>query len=183
MTRNKAEGQSALEFVLIAPILFFIFFAIIQLFYTACLSFAAQRAAFAIARESSLTGIRTGPRLRFIETYNLAPLAALSRESLVGILAAQYSCRISPDGKRVFAQVKVPLPIWVPMVGKIFGEKLNLSSLSHSRGEEASVRSALTLLNISFPDMTRNQFHLPYFFWLDFESSTHNEGGIQGPTP
>jgi len=60
--------------MLVAPVLFFIFFGIIQLFYTAYVSFAIQRATHSIAQQAAASPNPSSfdPKFQMIEA--LLPL-------------------------------------------------------------------------------------------------------------
>lgn len=176
MSRKKQDGQSAVEFVLLAPFLFLFFFLTLQIFYTAFTALAVQRAALAIARESSITGIGADDVLREKLILALAPLSSLHPATFAGILGANYERSLSPNGQDVVVKVHFPMPIWVPMVGKVLGERLPVSLLLDSYSERKSLQDIFHLLGHSIPDLSFSKDRLPYFRWVIFEAVTHNEG-------
>ncbi len=174
--KNKQKGQSAVEFSLIAPLLFFIFFGVIQVAYMAFVALAVQRAALAIAREASLTGDRTIKEFRSKLVYSLAPLSSLSPKTMASVAACQCVCQESYDKKKIFVQIRYPMPIWVPLVGRLFGEELvpNFDS-NFSRGG-VDIQRAARIFGIPIPDFSSKQPRLPFYCWINFNASTYNEG-------
>jgi hypothetical protein len=173
---HKQRGQSAVEFVLIAPLLFIIFFGIIQLAYMAFVSFAVQRAAIAVAREASLTGnpsrMNCYPKLIF----SLAPLCKLNRTTFACIAASRCQIIESKDKKWVTARLHYPMPIWVPLVGRIFGEEIIPSRQIIPEGVANDLEKITSLFGFSMPRLSFDGAHLPYFRWMIFEASVFNEG-------
>src|SRR6185369_5655278 len=87
MVRNqKPKGQSAVEFLLAAPLLFLLFFLIIQSAYLGLTALALQRAAMAGAREIGLTGVLNDQNIRLKIAVSLAPLAYLNQAAFIGLL-------------------------------------------------------------------------------------------------
>lgn len=171
------KGQSAVEFLLIAPWLFLLFFAIMQTAYIAFVSLALQRAALAVAHEASLTGSRDPKDLQDQVLLSLAPLPSLHRATLMGILACECSVRTSADGRSVTARIHYPMPLWVPLAGPLFGERLSAALLSRDRsGPTPQLRRFLILLGLSLPELTGSASRLPYIHWMDFTATDFNEG-------
>jgi hypothetical protein len=178
MTPNhqKQRGQSAVEFVLIAPLLFLVFFGIIQLAYMGFVSFAVQRASIAIAHEASLTGNRNSTDFYSKLIFALAPLGSLNRASFVCIAASRCQITESSDKKMVTARLHFPMPIWVPLVGRIFGEEIIPSFQIIPNNVAKNIECAASLFGISTPSLSFDGVHLPYFRWMIFEASVYNEG-------
>lgn len=177
--RLDTRGQSAVEFALIAPFLFFIFFAVIQLAYTAYVSFAVQRAALSIARDAARSDIPELYEPHFQLFYSLGPLFTLNKTTLATALAAD--CSINTVGDKVVARVKYPMPIWVPFVGKLFGVPFNTSffkenskglitgSILQLFGQDPA---ALSIPGLRFPDV----------FWMTFTAQAMDENTTWIPT-
>ena len=170
----KAKGQSLVEFCLIAPLLFFIFFAIIQLAYMSYVSLAVQRAALAVAREASLAGTDQSTFFKTKAVLSLMPIANLSQRTLLTILASRCSVRISSDQKQVIAQVRYPMPIWVPLVRDIFGETLVPSADYNNDPAGQSVKTLFQILGRDPPDLSFSGVHLPVV-WFKYQETTFNE--------
>jgi hypothetical protein len=149
---------------------------IIQLAYMAYVSLAVQRAALAIAQEASLTGDRTVRDFRSKLTYSLAPLASLNPKTLASIPACQCSCQESFDKKNITVQIRYPMPIWVPLMGRIFGEPLvpHLDSSLAKGGLD--LQTAAKFFGIPTSDFSSLGPRLPFYCWITFNASTHNEG-------
>lgn len=174
MERKALEsGQSATEFVLIAPLLFLIIFCVIQLAYAAYAALAVQRAALAVARTVSQGGKENDIAARTRVAVALLPIARLNRQALMTILATRCETEVSPDKSRITARVSYPMPIWVPLAGKIFGEPLNPITYDH-RSNEGSLDSIFSILNE--PAIRSSlQGTLPRVHWITREESTFNE--------
>jgi len=173
---QKQKGQSAVEFVLIAPFLFFIFFGIIQLAYMGFVSFAVQRAAFAVAQESSLTGSQNSSDFYSKLIFALSPLGSLNRATFACIAASRCQITTSDVQKKVTARLYYPMPIWVPLVGRIFGEKIIPSTRFNSNGVTKDIEIAASLFGVSLPNFSFDGVHFPFCRWMIFEASTYNEG-------
>jgi hypothetical protein len=131
MRRPVEAGQALGEFMLIAPLLFLIFFAILQLAYMGLSTLAVQRAAMAIAREAALSADPTVSSLgnwRIVTQQLLAfhPLLSLRRrETLLAVAGTRID--IDVEGRMVRATVRYPMPVWVPLVGPLFGGPIEMS--------------------------------------------------------
>ena len=169
------KGQSAVEFVLIAPLLFFIFFAIIQLSYMAYVSLAVQRSALAVARDATLTGWENSISFKSQLAISLLPLANLNPKILSTILASDYDLNYSPDQKAVVVQVKYPMPIWVPLVRNVIGENLESTQDFNQTAEGQAIKNAFELLGKPAPDLNFQNERLPVF-WVTYQETTFNEG-------
>jgi Flp pilus assembly protein TadG len=172
--KNKTSGQSMIEFVLIAPILFFIFFGIIQFFYVAYVSFAVQRATFSIAQQaaSSSDPASFGPQLQIIEA--LLPLEQLNPSTLTYALATQ--CTINTDGTTIDVKVSYPMPIWVPLIRNIIGQNFDSQANSSSLIPTA-LTNILQAAGLSVLNFTASQ-NLSKVLWISFEAHALNENSL-----
>jgi hypothetical protein len=172
--KNKTSGQSTVEFVLIAPILFFIFFGIIQFFYTAYVSFAVQRAAFSIAQQAaaSLDTVSFSPQFQIIEA--LLPLEQLNPSTLAYALATQ--CTINTEGTTVDVKVSYPMPIWVPLIRNVIGQNFDNQAGSSSLIPPALI-NLLQTVGLSIPNFTSSQ-NSTKVFWISFEAHALDENSI-----
>src|SRR5579871_4302 len=174
--RTSAKGQSAVEFVLIAPLLFFIFFAIIQISYMAYVSFAVQRAALAVARTASLSGLDNQALFQTQLAVSLMPIANLNRKTLLTVLASDCKVSVSPDGQKITAQVRYPMPIWVPLADKVLGETLVPTADYNSTAAGQAIKAIFKMLNLNpSPDLSFSGVHLPVC-WISYQATTFNEG-------
>jgi len=158
------------------PLLFLLFFCVLQVLYTAFAALAVQRTSYALARESSLTGKVSGTVFMVRLYAAMGPLAFLSRTSLVSVAATTFECRPSTDGAEMRVLVRYPMPIWVPLAGKVFGEKMG-PEVGPSK-DLFGVWERLERAGLRFPDPWREEGRLPYFRWMNFEAVVHNEGKI-----
>lgn len=175
LSTKAPKGQSAVEFVLAAPLLFLIFFAIIQLAYTAYVSLAVQRAALAVARNASLSGQNYSMAFKTQLILSLLPLANLSPKTLSTILESEYKVTFSSDYQQVTAQVRYPMPIWVPLVQNFLGEDLATSNDGSQTQETEAVKSVFNLLGRPAPDLPPQSAHQPVV-WVHYQVTTFNEG-------
>ena len=169
------KGQAAVEFSLLAPLLFLIFFCVIQLAYCAYASFALQRATLAIARDAASSDSPSSYNPYFQLVYCLAPLGKLNRQALATVLATK--CDINTDGNVVHVQLIYPMPIWIPGVGKIFGQKLSLNSVQTSP-MTSSLQMAFQILGKPLPNLSFTGLNLPYVHLSSFSTSTVDENSI-----
>ena len=176
----RQKGQSAVEFALIAPFLFFIFFAIIQLAYTAYVSFAVQRAALSIARDAARSQIPELYEPHFQLFYSLGPLFTLNKTTLATALAAD--CSIDAIGDKVSVRVRYPMPIWVPFVGKLFGVPFDVSFFRET-SKGALIGSILKLFGQDPTALSIPGIHFPDIFWLTFTAQAVDENSTWIPTP
>lgn len=180
MTIPRAQkGQSAVEFALIAPFLFFIFFAIIQLAYTGYVSFAVQRAALSIARDAARSDDPDLHEPHFQLFYSLGPLLTLNKTTLATALAAD--CSINTIGDKVHVRVKYPMPIWVPFVGKVFGVPFT-SSFFKENANGALIGGILKLFGQDPASLSIPGLHFPDVFWITFTAETMDENITEIPT-
>jgi Flp pilus assembly protein TadG len=171
---KNAKGQSAIEFVLVAPLLFFIFLGIIQVAYMSYVSFAVQRAALAIARAATVGSKDDSTSFKLQLAISLLPIVHLNQKTLLTILASKYTITPSPDNQRITAQVQYPMPIWVPLVGGVFGEPLVSSFDYNNTPEGQAIKTAFQLFGKQPPDLSFSGVHMPVV-WMNYEASTFNE--------
>ncbi len=168
------KGQSAVEFVLIAPILFLIFFGIIQLFYCAYVSFAVQKATFAIAQQAASTEIPTFFQSQFQIVSALFPLEKLNNSTLLYALSSK--CNIQEQNNRVIATVSYPMPIWIPLVGKVLGQPLSTSTSPLSFVSQ-DLSSLLSTLGLSLPSFL-NLSSTNNVIWMTFQADCLDENTV-----
>ncbi len=171
----QTKGQSLVEFVLIVPLFFMILFGIIQIAYMAYVSFAVQRATFAIAREAASSTNPAAYNPYFDLAYSLTPLGQLNQSTWATVLAT--NCEIKTDGKTVHVQVRYPMPIWVPVIGKIFGQKLDLNN-SGITSSISDLTEVFQLLGKPVPDFSINNLSLPYVRLVTFSANALDENSI-----
>lgn len=171
----RPRGQAAAEFLLVAPLLFLIFFGIVQLAYFAYGSLAVQRAAYAAARGAACSADPSAydPRLQL--AYCLAPLAQLNRRALLSVLATR--CEVQADGFRVRARLDYPMPIWIPGLGRIFGQKLSLIP-ADAAPLWSSLRSLFQWTGKPLPDFPGDPADLPYVRVISFSADAVDENSI-----
>ena len=168
------KGQSATEFVLIAPFLFLIFFCIIQFSYIAYVSLAVQRAAFAIARKASLSGGVDQAAFQTQLTISLLPIASLNQKTLLTILETKIKIFPSSDKRQMVARVSYPMPLWVPFARNVFGEELRSSANYNEAPEGQTIKSVYSLLGKPEPNLSFEGVQFP-IRWITYEESTFNE--------
>ncbi len=173
-TLKNPKGQSAFEFVLIAPLIFFIFFATIQVSYMAYASFAVQRSALAIARMASLGGISNSTVFKTQLAIALLPISNLSQKALFTILASDCKVNESTNKQTINVQVRYPMPIWVPWVGKVFGQTLVPAADYNNSPAGQAIKDIFNMLRMPVPDLSFNGVRLPVY-WIHFEATTFNE--------
>jgi hypothetical protein len=144
----------------------------------AYVSLAVQRAALAIAQDASLTGDRALRNFRSKLNYSLAPLVSLSPKTLASITACQCTCQESFDKKNINVQIRYPMPIWVPLMGRIFGESLGPTFDSHLYRSGPDLQIASKFFGIPIPDFSSQGLRLPFYCWITFNTSTYNEGYV-----
>ena len=171
---QKQTGQSTVEFLLIAPVLFFIFFGIIQFFYTAFVSFAIQRATYSIAQQAAASSSPSSfsPQFQIIEA--LLPIEQLNPSALAYSFATQ--CTIDTDGTNVHVKVSYPMPLWVPLINNLIGQNLNNLSAT-SNFIPPSLTNVLQAVGLSLPNFNINQ-NLTKVFWITFEAQALDENSI-----
>jgi len=150
------------------------FFSILQLSYLGYASMALQKAAFSVVREAARTGDASGPAFRARLFVALSPLASLNRACWVSVMASKYERRVSPNGSKVTIELHYPMPIWVPLAGKIFGEDLKFHPLPGQ--EMLETLRILQQLGVPFPPLPDPGFRAPRVRWLTYTATMHNEG-------
>jgi len=175
LDHSKSKGQAAVEFVTLAPLVFLIFFGIIQLAYTAFISFAVQEATFSIARSAAASNSPESydPTLQII--YSLTPISKLNHSTLATLLATQ--CHIQTDGQTVHVVVKYPMPIWIPIIQKIFGKKLSIPA-SVWIPNEILLNQVFEIAGTTPPNLSLQIPTLPYVHWLTFSANALDENSI-----
>lgn len=185
-TRNDrtAKGQSAVEFLLVGPVLFLIFFSILQLAYLGLSAMAVQRAANAIAREASFSAgdeDQAQDRLRGLlqRTLALTPLSALDRERS-WVCAACAQVGITRDRTSVTVTVRYPMPIWVPGVQHIFGQSLIPPGTSRIPEDGGIVSKILSLFSVPVAPVSAGTPRRLSVRWLTFSATVFDEsqGGL-----
>ena len=172
---KESKGQSSVEFLLVAPFLFLIFFGIIQLAFSAYVVFAVQRTTNSIARAAAASEdpSQYDPTIQL--GYGLAPLGLLSHQTLATVLATK--CAIQTNGDTVHVQVSYPMPIWVPMAGRLLGQKLSLVP-----ADATAMCSALQVifqaLRKPVPDFTSVSSNPPYVQLISFSCDAVDENSI-----
>src|SRR5579859_5748713 len=172
--KKNSKGQSAVEFVLLAPLLFFIFFAIIQLAYMSYAALAVQRAALSVARDAALDGQGDPKAMKARLTLSLLPLTHLNEKILLTVLASEFKTMVSEDRKQITVQVRYPMPIWVPMVRNMIGESLAPSTDYNNSPEGDAVKTIFQMLDKAPPDLSFKGVRLPVI-WMKCEATTFNE--------
>jgi hypothetical protein len=162
----KQQGQSAVEFMLIAPVLFLLFFGIIQLFYSAFVSFAVQKATHAIAQQAAASATPTLFEPHFQIITALSPLEKLNNSTLLYALASK--CDIQEKNNRVFATVTYPMPIWVPLIGKVIGQPFD-SSKNSILSIATNLTNLLSTLGLALPGfpIPSNSINV---IWITFQA-------------
>jgi hypothetical protein len=173
--RPKQTGQSATEFLLIAPLLFFIFFAIIQLAYIAYASLAVQRATLSIAKDAARSNgiLPYDPEFQLL--YSLAPLGSLNNQTLATVMATQ--CIIDRNQESVHVEVKYPMPIWVPMLGNLIGQPLPPSHSTNLPAFEM-LKTIFKLLGKTSPNLLLSNSTPPFVHWVTFSADAIDENFI-----
>jgi hypothetical protein len=192
MRRIDGRGQALVEYVLIAPLLFLIFFAIIQLAYMGLTALAVQRAAMAIAREAAIS---TDPTAQPLENWRIVtqqylafyPLLSLKKTDVL-LAIAGTDIQTVVEGRMVKTTVRYPMPIWVPLVGPLFGKTFDLTFsankyriVQETRDEYQKIRGFIGILfpdNSSmpeFPDMTWTFAQLPCARMVTSTATVFNE--------
>jgi hypothetical protein len=172
MAFQKTKGQAMVEFVSLAPLVFLIFFGIIQLSYMAFIAFAVQQTAFSIAKNAAASNNPESYDPTFQLVYSLTPIGKLNQNTLITILATQ--CRIQTDGKKVHVVVQYPMPIWIPVIQNIFGEKLSISP-NTILPDQSLLNQVFAVVGVSPPDLSPQNLNLPYVRWMSFSADAMDE--------
>jgi len=171
---QKQTGQSTVEFLLVVPVLFFIFFGITQIFYIAYVSFAVQCATYSIAQQAAASSNPSSfsPQFQIVEA--LLPVEQLSPSTLAYIFATQYN--IDMDGTNVHVRVSYPMPLWVPLIGNLIGQTLN-NQPATSNLIPPALTNVLQAAGLPLPNLNANQ-NLTKVLWITFEAKALNENSI-----
>ncbi len=170
---RQPQGQSAVEFVLIAPVLFLFFFGIIQILYIAYVSFAVQRATHAIAQQAAASNDPDSflPQFQMLEA--LLPLEKLNSTTLSCALSSK--CDIHSDGSTVFVKVSYPMPLWVPIIKNLLGQNLDSSSTTLGL-VPPTLTTVLQAVGLGIP--VSNTFAPTKVIWVNFEAKALDENSI-----
>lgn len=170
----KTRGQSLVEFILIVPVLFLIFFGIIQFFYIAYISFSVQRATYSIAQQAAASPDPSsfGPQFQIIEA--LLPIEQLNPSIIACALATNFT--ISTNGTTVDVKVSYPMPIWVPLLGNLIGQNLN-NQTTTSNLIPPTLANILQVVGLSLPNFNISQ-NLTKVLWITFEAQALDENSI-----
>jgi hypothetical protein len=169
------SGQSLVEFVLTAPLLFFLFFALIQGTALLWTCFSVQRAAMAAARHAARVEAKPkpwdSPKLQALVA--LAPLLALNKACLAsGFLTKVETAQVEDH---LVATVRFPMPIWVPLVGPWLGQHLGLPEEAPDPETKRMVQTAFQLAGKKVPNLDAVFNHLPYYRWIEFQAEAAME--------
>jgi len=178
ISKNKELGQSAVEFVLITPILFLIFFGIIQLFYCGFVSLAIQKATNAIAQQASASGDAADFEPHFQIITALFPIEKLNASTL--IYAISCKCDIQEQNHIIKAVVSYPMPIWMPIIGNVFGQPLN-NTAGSLLGLSNDLLSFLGTIGLKLPSFNLPQ-NTPNVIWFTFEARCLDENFVGSKT-
>jgi hypothetical protein len=170
---QNATGQSAVEFVFIAPVLFLIFFGVLQLFYSAFVSFAIQRAAFSIAQEAATSMSFSNFDPRFQIVYALFPLEKINSATLNYALATQ--CNIKQVKKTIQVNVLYPMPIWVPVMGNLIGQ--NFANAGSATLIPASITNLLQTIGINLPNLNSGTNNTKVL-WINYSAECLDENVV-----
>lgn len=178
-SRTDGKGQSAVEFVLVAPLLFLVLFSILQLAYLGLSALAVQRAANAVAREASIVGSASpgsfaGSRPILQCAIALTPLSFLDRKAALTALAGTR-VEITRHPGTVTAQVRYPMPLSVPVVQRLFGEPFVPGSDGPGLPSLKDLQKWLPLPGLPAPPVPSRSLELPYVRWLTASATVHDE--------
>jgi len=175
---KSQAGQSLAEFALLAPLVFIFFFGLIQIAYTAYAAFAVQRAAFAIAREAAASPDPKSYNPYFLLAYCLAPLGQINTTTLATVLSTHCDINLDEETEDyVHVRVSYPMPIWVPLAGKIFGQPFQVSSALRSPMED-TLEKVFEALGKPKPNLSFKQLTFPNVQTLIFSAEALKESSI-----
>ncbi len=160
--------------MLIAPILFLLFFGIIQLFYCAFVSFSVQKATHAIAQQAAASAAPTLFEPHFQIITALSPLEKLNSSTLLYALSSK--CDIQEKNNRVFTTVSYPMPIWVPLIGKVIGQPFD-NSKSSILSITTDLTNLLSTLGLALPGLPvpSNSINV---IWITFQADCLDENTV-----
>jgi hypothetical protein len=107
------------------------------------------------------------PRLQAL--IALAPLVSLNKACLVSGILTKVETTESDD-HRLIATVRFPMPIWVPLAGPWFGERIVLPGGAINPETKRVIQMAFKLIGKSPPDLEASLNHLPYYRWITFQA-------------
>lgn len=177
--RQNAKGQSIVEFTLIAPLVFFIFFAIIQLTYMGYVFFAVQNAAFSIVRKAAASSAPNQYNPAFDLVYALAPLEKINPVLIETALATQ--CQIQTQADQVQISLHYPMIIWIPLFQRLFGQKLPSSDLSQNLDPNL-LEKVFETLKIPVPALEAGVPQAPYVHWFVVTATALDENSVPTTT-
>jgi hypothetical protein len=172
---QNAKGQSLVEFTLIAPLVFFIFFAIIQLIYMAYVFFAVQNAAFSIVRKAAASVDPNQYNPAFDLVYALAPLEKINPVLVETALATQ--CQIQTQADQVQISLHYPMIIWIPLFQRLFGQKLSSPVLSQNLDPNI-LENVFGALKIPVPALESRPPQAPYVHWFVVTATALDENSV-----
>ncbi len=183
--RQGPAGQSAVEFLLIAPLLFLIFFLILQVTTLGLSCLAVQRAAMAVAREASLSGDaveepHAGIRAIAQKLIALGPLTRLNGNA-TWLCAAFSSCEVVHDRTMVTATVRYPMPLVMPLAGKVLGESLDPGRMPPLPGDSDTLAFLLRCAGMTLPEWSALPRRRLPVRWLRFTARCFNEAAAERP--
>jgi len=169
-TTPPSKGQSTVEFVLVAPLLFLFFFTLVQGAILAWTCLSVQRAAQAVVRHAVRVEREPqgwdSPRLQALVA--LAPLCRLHKAYLVSSLLAEI--HLKHEGNDMVATVRFPMPLWIPLAAPLLGEKLVIPTGGFGPESTKLVQKVSQILGTRFPDLPSSSAHLPFFCWVTFQA-------------
>lgn len=183
--RQSTAGQSAVEFVLIAPLLFLIFFLILQVTTLGLSCLAVQRAAMAVAREASLSGDavmdpHAGIRATAQKLIALGPLTRLNGKA-AWLCAAFSTCEVTHDRTTVTATVRYPMPLVMPLAGKVLGVSLDPGPAPPLSGNPDTLGFLLHCAGMTLPDWNALPRRRIPVRWIVFTARCFNEAAAVRP--
>jgi hypothetical protein len=178
-------GQAMVEFVLIGPVVFFIFFGIIQLFYMAFVFLAVQKTAITICQNAAASENPPQYNPDFDLIYTLAPLEKISPTLAETFLAT--NCQIESSNDEVRVTLHYPMIIWIPMFKQLFGQKFVPAALPQN-ADTALLNQVFSFAQSSVPAFQAVEKDIPYVHWFDIKASALDENSVpaaeseNGPT-
>ncbi len=146
--------------------------------YTAFAAFSVQRAAFAIAREAAASSDPNSYNPYFQLAYCLSPLSQISPTTMATVLSTRCGITYNSDtDDYVQVSVTYPMPIWIPLAGKIFGQPFQVSSALRSP-MESTLEFVFESLGKPKPDFSFKQFSFPHVQMLTFKAEALCENSV-----
>lgn len=145
----------------------------IQLALLGLSSLAVQRAVLATARDAA-RGDTTQDGFPAQKWLSLSPLTALNGKS-VWICIAASRCEISYERTRVTATLHFPMPLQIPLAGRLFGENL-FPIPSNSSGQiPIVILTILRSIGAPIDTLSSRSRKIPYVRWLVRSATVFNE--------